>query len=97
MVPADGDITVEVVYALPARQALVALSVARGTTARAAIMMSGLPATYPEIDVARNRIGIFGKRVAADTVLNSGDRVEIYRALTADPNEARRLRARKPK
>jgi putative ubiquitin-RnfH superfamily antitoxin RatB of RatAB toxin-antitoxin module len=97
MVPVDDDISVEVVYALPEQQLRVTLQVPRGTTVGEAIKMSELPMTYPEIDMARCKLGIFGKLVAADTVLNSGDRVEIYRPLAADPKEARRLRAKKPK
>lgn len=97
MAPVDDDISVEVVYALPERQMRVALQVPRSTTAGEAVKMAELPVTFPEIDVARCKLGIFGKLVAADTVLNSGDRVEIYRPLTADPKEARRLRAKNPK
>jgi putative ubiquitin-RnfH superfamily antitoxin RatB of RatAB toxin-antitoxin module len=93
----EDAITVEVVYALPERQSLVALTVARGTTARVAVTLSGMQQRHPEIVATRYKLGIFGKRVSADAVLNHGDRVEIYRELTADPKEARRLRAKKPK
>ena len=96
MVRAERDISVEVVYALPDRQTLLTLTVPAGATVREAVVLSGLPVIYPEIDTARYKIGIFGKRVPPDTRLNSGDRVEIYRSLTADPKEARRRRARKP-
>jgi len=93
----EGAIAIEVVYALPERQSLVALAVPRGTTARVAVTLSGMQQRHPEIVATRYKLGIFGKRVSADAVLNNGDRVEIYRELTADPKEARRLRARKPK
>jgi putative ubiquitin-RnfH superfamily antitoxin RatB of RatAB toxin-antitoxin module len=92
----DDVIAIEVVYALPGRQSLVALTVPRGTTACVAVALSGLRQTHSDIGAIRNQLGIFGKRVSADTVLNNGDRVEIYRELTADPKEARRRRARKP-
>jgi hypothetical protein len=39
-------------------------------------------------------VGIFGRLVALEHALATGDRVEIYRPLTADPKEARRRRAR---
>ena len=95
----DADIAVEVVYALPECQCLVALSVRRGTTVREAVALSGLPRLYPEIDSAcsQGMIGIFSKRLPPDTVLQQGDRIEIYRPMTADPKEARRRRAQKPK
>jgi len=92
----NEDIRVEVVCALPRRQSVIALTLPAGTTARTAVKLSGFASTFPEIDVDRALIGIFGRRVASDMPLKNGDRVEIYRALTADPKEARRRRARKP-
>lgn len=89
----DQEIAVEVVYALPGDQPLVELSVAPGTTALEAITQSGLLARIPQIDPARQTIGIFGRVVKADAVLQAGDRVEIYRPLVAEPKEARRRRA----
>ena len=93
----DSAITVELVYALPGRQTLVVLTVPRDTTVVDAIVRSGLPLSHPEIDTMRGQIGIFGKRVPPETILKNGDRIEIYRPLTADPKEARRRRAKKPK
>ena len=58
-----------------------------------AIRQSGLLAEFPEIDIAHAVIGIFGQRVALDYVLKAGDRVEIYRPLQAEPQDARRRRA----
>lgn len=97
MARSEADIAVEVVYALPERQSLVALTVRWGTTVREAVAMSGLPSTYPEIVAAlgKGMTGIFGKRAPPGTVLQQGDRVEIYRPMTADPKEARRRRAKK--
>ena len=89
---AETLLDIEVVYALPDEQALVALSVPRGTTAGEAVERSGLAARFPEIAVGA-KLGVFGKVVAPDTPLASGDRVEIYRPLLADPKQARRGRA----
>lgn len=86
-------INVEVVYATPALQKLIALKVAAGTTAEQAILQSGILDFFPEIDLSGNKIGIFSKACKADTVLREKDRVEIYRALLADPKEVRRQRA----
>ena len=52
---------------------------------------------YPEIDLAANKLGIFGKLAKADTVLRDRDRIEIYRPLIADPKEVRRRRAEEGK
>lgn len=84
---------VEVVYALPERQMLYALDVEAGATVRDAIERSGVLSAFPEIDLARNRVGIFGKLAALSTPLRNDDRVEILRPLEADPKEARRKRA----
>ncbi|MDR2111492.1 MAG: RnfH family protein [Candidatus Accumulibacter sp.] len=86
-------IAVEVVYALKERQELVALKLPAGATAREAVERSGLPEKFPEIDLARNKLGVFAKLVKPDAVLRDRDRVEIYRPLIADPKEVRRQRA----
>lgn len=39
-------------------------------------------------------VGIWGRVQALEASLRDGDRVEVYRALTVDPKEARRLRYR---
>jgi putative ubiquitin-RnfH superfamily antitoxin RatB of RatAB toxin-antitoxin module len=87
----EPPIDIEVVYALPAEQAGVALSVPAGTTVQAAIALSGLAERYPEIGDAK--VGIHGRVVTRGTVLRDADRVEIYRPLVADPKTARRRRA----
>ena len=69
------------------------LEVGARTTVRQAIKRSGILSRFPEIELAHGRVGIFGRPVRLDALLNDGDRVEIYRALIADPKEARRGRA----
>ncbi|MBN8440203.1 MAG: RnfH family protein [Thauera sp.] len=87
-------IRVEVVYALPQRQELVALQMPEGATARQAVEASGLLQKYPDIELdGRNKLGIFAKLTKADTVLRDRDRVEIYRPLIADPKAVRKKRA----
>ena len=90
-------IKVEVCYARPEVQAMVALTVPAGTTALQAAEQSGLASRYPEIDLTQQPLGIQGKRVEAGRVLEAGDRVEILRPLTADPKETRRRRAEQMK
>lgn len=86
-------INVEVVYALQQKQDLVSLKLEEGATVRQAVEASGLLAKYPEIDLAKNKLGIFAKLAKADAVLRDKDRVEIYRPLIADPKEVRKQRA----
>lgn len=89
---ADPTIAVEVVYALAGEQRVVALELAGATTVGEAIRRSGLLDLFPEIRLDAGRIGLHGRLVGVDTVLNDGDRVEIYRPLLADPKQARRRR-----
>ena len=60
---------VEVAYALPSQQVILPVKVASGTTAEAAIQASGVLAKFPEIDLAVNKIGLFGKLSQLDTKL----------------------------
>lgn len=92
-----ASLRVEVVYALPEREDAVKLSLLAGATAADAVRASGLLERHPEIDLARQKIGIYGKVVAAGALLADGDRLEVYRPLLLDPKEARRRRALKKK
>lgn len=92
-------IRVEVVYARPDVQRLIALDVAPGTTMTQAVELSGVLAEFPEIELAIAPMGIFSKIVEtpAARILQPGDRVELYRPLEMDPKEARKLRAERAK
>jgi hypothetical protein len=95
--PSPTVIHVEVVYALPDRQSLLRVQLAEGATVGDAIRVSGVQEAYPEIDLARNKVGIFSKLVKLDERVRDKDRVEIYRPLIADPKEVRRKRAEEGK
>ena len=88
-----STVTVEVVYALPGKQTLRRVVLPAGSTIEDAVTASGLAATFREAGM--RRFGIYGKAVAAGTVVKDGDRVEIYRRLRADPKDLRRMRAAK--
>jgi putative ubiquitin-RnfH superfamily antitoxin RatB of RatAB toxin-antitoxin module len=87
------DILVEVAYALPQKQEVLSLRIRSGALVSEAIARSGILRDFPEIDLARAKVGIYGKQVKLDAVLRDKDRIEIYRALIADPKEIRRKRA----
>lgn len=84
---------VEVVYALVDAADVVVLDLPEGSTVSQALAASGIGKRYPGIDLTR--LGVFGRRVEAGTLLADGDRLEIYRPLVLDPKEARRRRARR--
>jgi hypothetical protein len=87
------SIQIEVAYAKPERQDVIRLQLPAGSTIAQAIEASGLAQRYPEIDLAKTKVGIFGKLSRMDTALRERDRVEIYRPLIADPKEVRKQRA----
>jgi uncharacterized protein len=90
---AEQMIAVEVCYPLPNKQEVVRLRLAAGSTLEQALESSGLLSKYPEIDLKKNKFGIWNKLSKPDAVLRDFDRVEIYRPLIADPKEVRKQRA----
>lgn len=94
------QIDVEVAFARPDKQRIIALRVREGTSAYDAVKASGILAEFPEIDPDSDPMGIFskpmngkGRPLPAEYRLRPGDRVEIYRPLTIDPKQARLQRA----
>ncbi|TDO95923.1 RnfH family protein [Marinomonas balearica] len=92
-----SKIHVEVAYALPEKQKIIALDVEEGCTVKEAVMKSNIDAFFPGLDLENAKVGIFGKAVRKpqEQVLKPGERVEIYRELTVDPKQARANRAAK--
>ena len=88
---------IEVAYALSHQQLLLRLKMPSGSTVREAIVQSGVLSKFPEIDLESVKVGIFSRPVDLDVLLNSGDRIEIYRPLILSPTDARRLRAERQK
>jgi len=83
---------VGVCYAQADRQIWLRLDVPEGSTIAEAIELSGLLTQYPEIDLESQKVGVFGKISKLDAVIKDGDRVEIYRKITADPQQVQRRR-----
>lgn len=76
---------VGIAYSEPAQQTWLKIDVPDGATVREAIERSGILALYPQIDLAKQKVGVFGKATKLDATLKAGDRVEIYRPVTIDP------------
>lgn len=83
----------EVAYGLMSEQVLLNVEAESPLTVQQAIEASGVLQRFPDIDLAKNKVGVFGKAAKLDALLGDGDRVEIYRPLIADPKEARKKRA----
>ena len=84
---------IEVAYALRHKQTLLNIEVNDNASVEDAIQQSNILKKYPEINLKKNKVGIFGKITSLDVKLREKDRVEIYRPLIADPKEVRKQRA----
>lgn len=91
--PADR-LHIEVAVAWPELQVIVPLTLGAGATVADALRASGLEQRFPGLEIADDRLGVFGEKRKPDDQLRDGDRVEIYRPLKIDPKEARRQAAR---
>ena len=89
----NKKINIEVAFATPKMQQIIALSVTVDCTIQEAILQSGILAVFPDIDLTRQSVGIFSKKRELHEIVHEGDRIEIYRPLTIDPKEARRAKA----
>jgi putative ubiquitin-RnfH superfamily antitoxin RatB of RatAB toxin-antitoxin module len=88
-------LSIEVCYALPDAQRLVAVELPAGATLQQAIEASGILRQHPDIDLKTQKVGVFGKLKPLDAPLADHDRVEIYRPLIVDPKVARQRRVEK--
>jgi len=90
-------IDVSVVYATEKKQWIYEATVDRGTSAHELLLASGF---FEQIDDLKSvspssmALGVFSQKIDPDHLLQAGDRVEIYRPLTADPKEVRRQLAK---
>ncbi|MBA3494720.1 MAG: RnfH family protein [Gammaproteobacteria bacterium] len=91
----NASVAIRVAYATREEQVIIELSVPDGTTIQDAIRRSGILSRYPDIDLRRQGVGVFGQARALDYCPRTGDRIEIYRRLALDPKEARRKRKNK--
>ncbi|MDH3309675.1 MAG: RnfH family protein [Gammaproteobacteria bacterium] len=85
---------VEVAYSSPSRQELIEVPTQPDATVEQVIRESGILKTFPEIDLSCQQVGIYGEIASLQDPVHDGDRVEIYRALLADPKEIRKRRAK---
>jgi hypothetical protein len=88
------ELRVEIAYAQPQRVIVKEYRLAPGACVADALRLAALDPDFSGIDLANSPLGVFGKVVRADQVLREGDRIEIYRPLSADPKAARRARAK---
>jgi putative ubiquitin-RnfH superfamily antitoxin RatB of RatAB toxin-antitoxin module len=79
-----------VAYVTPVHKVWLRMDMPEGATVRQAIERSGILDQFPEMDLTRQKVGVFGRITKLDATLADGDRVEIYRPITADPDQVER-------
>lgn len=97
MARADAGTTITVSVAYSPRAGVVdevSVQLEAGAAVGDALRASRLLERHPQVDLASQPVGIWGKVCALDAPLRERDRVEVYRALQLDPMEARRQRQR---
>jgi putative ubiquitin-RnfH superfamily antitoxin RatB of RatAB toxin-antitoxin module len=74
-----------VAYSEPGQQIWLNIEVPDESSVKDAIDRSGILKQFPHIDLTAQKVGVFGRLVKLDAALKPGDRIEIYRGITADP------------
>lgn len=74
-----------IAYSEPSAQIWLTIEVPDESTVRDAIERSGILRQFPQIDLETQKVGIFGRLVRLDAKPRPGDRIEIYRPITCDP------------
>ena len=74
-----------VAYSEPGQQIWLNIEVPDDATVQQAIDKSGILRMFPHIDLEAQKVGVFGRLVKLEASVKPGDRIEIYRAITCDP------------
>ncbi|UCV16108.1 RnfH family protein [Quatrionicoccus australiensis] len=74
-----------IAYSEPGQQIWLNIEVPDESTVAEGIERSGVLKQFPHIDLATQKVGVFGRLVKLDAALKPGDRIEIYRPIIADP------------
>jgi uncharacterized protein len=74
-----------VAYSEPGQQIWLNIEVPDESNVQQAIERSGILKQFPHIDLAAQKVGVFGRLVKLEAALKAGDRIEIYRPIIADP------------
>jgi uncharacterized protein len=88
---------IEVVYGVPDKQKILTITEPENITVEQAIVNSGMLSIFGDIDLTKNKVGIWNRAAKLTDIVEDGDRIEIYRPLLADPKEVRKRRAEKAK
>jgi putative ubiquitin-RnfH superfamily antitoxin RatB of RatAB toxin-antitoxin module len=86
----ENEMHIGVSYGDANDQVWMRIEVPEGVTVKQAIELSGLLKRFPDINLDKQKVGIYGKVVKLDAEVKESDRIEVYRAIIADPNKVPR-------
>ena len=89
----EETVAIEVVFAVPEKQQVIQLEVPQGTLIRDAIRLSCIESHFPNYDFSILPVGVWMEVKPRTYVVQSGDRIQIYRSLITNAKDARRRRA----
>ena len=89
----EETVAIEVAFAVPEKQEVIQLEVPSGTLILDAVRLSRIDLLFPSYDLSGLPIGVWNEVKPEVYVVQSGDRVQIYRSLVRNPKDARRRRA----
>ena len=84
---------IEVVFAVPEKQQVIQLEVPQGTLILDAVRLSCIESHFPNYDLSTLPVGVWMELKPETYVVQSGDRIQIYRSLITNAKDARRRRA----
>ncbi|WP_343153922.1 RnfH family protein [Buchnera aphidicola (Mindarus keteleerifoliae)] len=82
-------INVSLVYAYLEIQYILKIRILKHSTVKEVILKSKILNFSNDINLSKNKIGIYGKIVSLNDFVEEGDRIEIYRNLFFTPQELR--------
>mgnify|MGYP001441728303 FL=1 len=89
----EETVAIEVVFSVPEKQEVMRLEVPSGTLIRDAVRLSCIESLFPNDDLSVLSVGVWNEVKPQAYVVQSGDRVEVYRSLINNAKDARRRRA----
>jgi putative ubiquitin-RnfH superfamily antitoxin RatB of RatAB toxin-antitoxin module len=89
----EETVAIEVVFASLEKQEVIQIEVPSGTLIRDGVRLSCIESLFPSYDLLTLSLGVWGEVKPEAYVVQSGDRVEVYRLLINNAKDARRRRA----
>jgi putative ubiquitin-RnfH superfamily antitoxin RatB of RatAB toxin-antitoxin module len=86
----EQEMKVSVAYSNKRKKVWLKVEVPESATVKEVIDNSGILEQFPDIDLEQQKVGIFGKLTKLDALVEEGNRIEIYRPITADPESVER-------